>query len=366
MPKHRLQIDPDSSIPLAAQVSRQLAWLISSGVLLEGDELPPAASLADELGINPNTVRAAYRVLSEDRLVDLGRGRRARVLGFDRSLPRRVSSVPTNTLGVIIPSFVPFYAPLLDGIEHEAGLQPALVFVANAREDSETALQLLDRLVGRGVDGIVVAASLIDPAAPLPPEGQPPIVYIDAPDAIGPTILFDLGHAQYLATKHLTDHGHTNIGYITPPVGLANVAPKLRGHNQALRDADIEPASQQVIETPDFTTKAGQQAAEILLQRAQPPTAIAAAVDAQALGVYQAARNHRLRVGTDIAVIGNDGEAVSALVDPPLSTVTLPKEQAGRLAVRVINQLRHGEKPQGTTLGVELTIRDSCGCSPNA
>ena len=349
-------------MPLVAQLSRQLSWLISTGVLEEGEELPPAATLADEVGINLNTVRAAYRVLSDDGLVDLGRGRRARVLGFDRSLPRRISSVPTNSLGVIIPAFVPFYAPLLDGVEHEAGLQPALVFVANAREDSKTALHLLDRLVAKGVDGIVVTASLIDTATLLPPEGQPPIVYVDAPDAPGPTINFDLEHAQYLATKHLIDHGHTKIAYITPPVGLANVAPKLKGHNQALREANIERSSLQVIETPDFTTSSGQEAAENLLQRSDPPTAIAAAVDGQAVGVYKAARNHDIRVGTDIAVMGNDGNTVFALADPPLSTVTLPTEQAGRLAVQMITQLRNGQKPQGTTLAVELTVRESCGC----
>ncbi len=362
----RLQVDPHSSIPLTAQVSQQLAWLISTGVLTEAEELPPAATLAEELGINLNTVRAAYRVLYEDGLVELGRGRRAKVLGFDRSVPRRAPSFPTNSLGVIIPAFVPFYAPLLDGVEHEAGFQPALVFVANAREDSETALNLLDRLVARGVDGIIVAASLIDPATPLPPEGQPPIVYIDAPDAPGPAIQFDLKRAQYLATKHLVDHGHTNIGYITPPVDLANVAPKLEGHNEALKEANIEPSAELMIETPDFTTGSGHEAAEILLQRANPPTAIAAAVDSLAIGVYQASRNHRKLVGTDIAVMGNDGSPMSALIDPPLSTVTLPSERAGRLAVQMISQLRKGETPHTTTLAVDLTIRGSCGCSSRA
>ena len=129
------------------------------------------------------------------------------------------------------------------------------------------------------------------------------------------------------------------------------------------RSANIEPSSQQVIETSDFTTSAGQEAAEILLQGENPPTAIAAAADALALGVYQAARNHHKRVGTDLAVMGNDGDSVSALVDPPLSTVTLPARRAGRLAVQMISQLRDGETPQGTTLAVELTVRDSCGCS---
>lgn len=364
MARYRIQIDPEASTPLVAQVSRQLTWLIGTGVLEAGEALPPASELADDLGINLNTVRAAYRVLSEDGLVDMGRGKRTKVRGFDRSLVRRNSSVPTNSLGVIIPSFVPFYAPLLEGVEHAASIQPALVFVANAREDPDTAMHLLDRFVARGVDGIVVAASLLDPDALLPPKGKPPIVYIDAPNAPGPTIQFDLRHAQYLATKHLIDHGHTNIGFITPPIGLANVAPKLEGHNQALLEANIETASRSVVETPDFTISSGQQAAESLLERADPPSAIAAALDSQALGVYRAARNRGLRVGTDIAVIGNDGTDIAALMYPPMSTVTLPAERAGRLAVEMIAHLRDGGEPHGMTLEVELTIRESCGCPP--
>lgn len=359
----RIKVDPEAATPLATQLSQQLSWLIISGALNEGDELPPMQQLADELGINVHTVRAGYQRLAANQLVTLGRGRKARVLGFDRSRPQDLGGkLPSYSIGVIIPEFVSFYAPLLAAIEAEAATQLAMVFVANAREDQTTAMSYLDRLVAKGVDGIIVTAALVPPEATLPPPGQPPIVYVDAPGAPGPSIEFDLIGSQHLATGHLIEHGHQRIGYITPPVALPNVAPKLTGHNKALEAGGIEPDPQLVVETHDFEVNSGRQAAEQLLRLGNPPTAIAAASDALAVGTYQAARDHEARIPDDLAVIGNDNTDISALMDPALSTVSLPTEKAGTLAVQTINDIRSGHQPAHAILDVELVVRRSCGC----
>ena len=51
-----------------------------------------------------------------------------------------------------------------------------------------------------------------------------------------------------------------------------------------------------------------------------------------------------------------------ALMDRTLSTVSLPVEQAGRLAVQTIEEIRNGNAPTVTILDVALTLRRSCGC----
>jgi DNA-binding LacI/PurR family transcriptional regulator len=191
-------------LPLAGQVAQQLAWLIIGGALNEGDELPPAQQLADELGINLHTVRAGYQQLESKGLVSLSQGRRAKVLVYDRARQFDSSSpVPSYALGVIIPEFNQVYAPMLAGIESEAAKQPALVFVANAHENPDATLRIVDRLVARGVDGIIVAAALLDADARIPANPRPPIVFIDAPGSSGTSIEFDLETSQYLATNHL-------------------------------------------------------------------------------------------------------------------------------------------------------------------
>jgi hypothetical protein len=59
------------------ELGQQLTWLVVSGRLAEGDELPPVRHLAEQLGINLHTVRSAYRQLAADGLLSVAMGRRA-------------------------------------------------------------------------------------------------------------------------------------------------------------------------------------------------------------------------------------------------------------------------------------------------
>lgn len=362
----RLQVDVKASLPIASQIKEQLQWLIVNGNLGEGDQLPPAQVLADELGVNLHTVRAAYQQLEGLSLVSLGRGRRAKILAYDRSARLAASStIRSNTIGVIIPEFIRFYAPLLTAIESAATRLPALIFVANAHDNAAAAQTLVDRMIARGVDGIVIAAAvLLEPDAIMPRLDQTPTVFIDAPGAPGISIEFDLEKSQYLATSHLIEHGHRRIGFITPPHHLSNVAPKLAGHNRAFQEAGIEPEDELIVTADNFQIAAGQRGAAGLLEQADPPTAITATSDALAVGVYQAARTLGLQIPHDLAVTSNDDSELSTIVTPALTTVTLPLEQAGTLAVEAIHRIRDDgdAEPSQTTLDVELVIRQSCGC----
>lgn len=70
-----ITISIDSSIPLHDQIVSELRRLLATGGLRVGDELPPVRQLANDLGINLNTVARAYRVLTEAGLLASARGR---------------------------------------------------------------------------------------------------------------------------------------------------------------------------------------------------------------------------------------------------------------------------------------------------
>lgn len=57
------QIDFASRIPIYEQLVTNIIKLASAGVIKSGDKLPPVRILASQLGVNPNTVAKAYRVL---------------------------------------------------------------------------------------------------------------------------------------------------------------------------------------------------------------------------------------------------------------------------------------------------------------
>jgi GntR family transcriptional regulator len=68
-------VDPSSPVPLGEQLRRALRRALAEGELREGDPLPPVRQLANDLGVNLNTVARAYRELEREGLVSPARGR---------------------------------------------------------------------------------------------------------------------------------------------------------------------------------------------------------------------------------------------------------------------------------------------------
>ncbi len=364
-----IRVDRAAQIPLASQLGQQLTWLIVGGQVPEGDQLPPVRELAGQLGINLHTVRAAYQQLSNDGLLSIRRGRRAEVLKYDRTKAKASwVDVPSFSIGAIIPEFAPFYEPLLRGIEAAAAESPTMVFLCNAHDDPKAALTYLDRLISKQVDGIVVAAPLLEPDAALPPPGRPGLVFVDSPGSPGPSVEFDLEGSQFIATNHLLEHGHQRIGYITPPRHIPNVGPKYAGYQKALASAEMRLENELVIEVPNFQIRSGETAASRLLDLPNPPTAIAAASDDLALGAFHAITSRGLGIPDQVALVGNDDIEMAAIIRPALTTVALPVAEAGRRAVAMLEDIIAGVSPDPSrvVLDTELIIRETCGCEQPA
>src|SRR4029078_8935576 len=64
-PGGALDVERDSDVPISTQIYCQLAYQIDSGRLLPGSRLPPVRELGAALRVNPNTIRAVYRRLSD-------------------------------------------------------------------------------------------------------------------------------------------------------------------------------------------------------------------------------------------------------------------------------------------------------------
>src|SRR6059058_4703599 len=77
-------VDPTSRLPLQEQIAGCVRRAVADGVLAVGEQLPPAAELADALAVDRNTVLAAYRKLRDDGVLEFRRGRGARVASAAR------------------------------------------------------------------------------------------------------------------------------------------------------------------------------------------------------------------------------------------------------------------------------------------
>ena len=107
----------------------------------------------------------------------------------------------------------------------------------------------------------------------------------------------------------------------------------MQGWNQAFRQAGLPTGP---IRRSRFTREGGHEATAALLESDNPPDAIFAASDLEALGALRAIHERGLRIPEDIAVITFDGTVESLYAWPQLTTIK-----------------------QNTA---ELVTRQSCGC----
>ena len=69
-----ITVDADDRRPIYQQVMDEIKALIAGGALLEGAHLPPVRQLAADLGVNLNTIAAAYRELQNEGLISVKHG----------------------------------------------------------------------------------------------------------------------------------------------------------------------------------------------------------------------------------------------------------------------------------------------------
>lgn len=162
------------------------------------------------------------------------------------------------------------------------------------------------------------------------------------------------------ATRHLLSLGHRRIGVIAGPQSLLCSRARLDGYRAAMDEADV-PIDAELVRYGTFHVQEGTTEGRSLLRLSNPPTAIFAGNDLQALGVYQAAREARLHIPEDLSVVGFDDLPVAAWVGPPLTTVRQPLVQMAMAGARLALRLARGEQPSQTRveLATELVIRES-------
>jgi DNA-binding LacI/PurR family transcriptional regulator len=187
-----------------------------------------------------------------------------------------------------------------------------------------------------------------------------PVVLLDAFHPRLPCLRTDDVAGGMLATRHLIGLGHERIGFIgdRPDPGLGFVSSDRRrdGYRHALHEAGIPVRPELQREGPHDRLVAHRLTRE-LLSLPEPPTAIFAASDTQALGVLEAARFEGFTVPGDLSVVGFDDIEVAPYVG--LTTVHQPLEDGGRRAVQRLLAALHDEDdhPHEERLELELKVR---------
>ena len=160
------------------------------------------------------------------------------------------------------------------------------------------------------------------------------------------------------ATEHLLELGHRRIGTITGRPSVQCSQARLDGYRTALQRSGITP-DPTLIAVGDFHYESALAAASTMLELPERPTAIFAASDVQAMGVYEAARQHHLRLPDDLSVIGFDDVPMAAYASPPLTTMRQPLGEMASLAVRNLLTPGGAGVSERVELATSLVVRAS-------
>ncbi len=190
-----------------------------------------------------------------------------------------------------------------------------------------------------------------------------PLVALDPrgePDHHVPSVGATNWNGGLSATRHLLKLGHRRIAMVNGPATLMCCRARLDGYRAALDAAGV-PADPDLVRTAPLYVEGGRIQGTALLELPEPPTAVFAANDLQALGVYQAAHRAGLRVPQDLSVVGFDDLPLAQWADPPMTTVHQPLRKMGTAAAQMVMALASGTAPaeDRVELATRLEVRSS-------
>jgi len=169
-----------------------------------------------------------------------------------------------------------------------------------------------------------------------------PVVLIDEEAEGASTVASDNFAGGYLAAQHLLDQGRRSLSLVIGELGTNgsyNAVQRLKGFEKALTDNGLPFSRDDVVEVVDYSRKDGVTALTELVRRKRRIDAVfCAAGDVCATGVLAEARERRLEVPGELAVLGYDDNPLASISHPPLSTLRQPLEEIAAQAWRLATE----------------------------
>ncbi len=279
-------------------------------------------------------------------------------------IARSLRTARTHTVGIVIPDLTnPLVPRMVHGVADVLSPAGYDAWIVNTDNDPDRERSQVESLQAKQVDGLIVATARLDSQwfEELYDEGTH-IVFATRRSGSGriPSVTADNASGIALAVDHLVSLGHTRIAHVAGRPDLWSSRARLDGYRAALDAAGVD-ADRDLVVTGSFDYRSGFEAMRRWVEGGSPPTAVFAASDQMALGVYEALRQAGLRVPDDVSVVGFDDLQEAQWSSPPLTTVRQPLYEMGRTAVRTLHDLSSGVDGQTprVELATELVVRTS-------
>lgn len=335
--------------------------------------------IARELNVSKTTVSLVLNDRGDE--LKISKDTQKRIISYVREknyvpnqLARGLSRGKSETIGLIIPNISDtFYALIAGYVENKAMKLGYNVIFSSSYEDTERESYLINGMLNRQVDGLIIASSQKNGAdMKRLCSSKFPFVLIDRhyPDLNTDYVIVDNFGGTYHATKHLIKKGRKKIGFVTIASDLEAMKQRLEGYRNAM--VDFSDAQEIVLITLSHKNYADEMH-EVLKSKLSPDLGIDGLLFATHYLAREGIRTLKKmgkRIPEDIAVISFSDISGFDLVSPPITIVTQPIQQIGETAVEILliaieeaatNKKVKRKIVEQVILNTGLEIRQSCG-----
>jgi DNA-binding LacI/PurR family transcriptional regulator len=289
-------------------------------------------------------------------------------LGYRPSpLARALSTGRSATVAVVAPFFTrPSVVQRLRGMSDVLGHSDfdLVLFDVENPEQRDRHYELADRAdraAGMIVVSLAVPADRVAALAAAPV----PVVFVDRRVPGLSHVFLDDVTGGRKATEHLLGLGHRRIAFVgdryDDHFGFTSSTDRRAGYLKAMAGAGIEPPADYVRAAQHGRDQAIHMTRE-LLSLDEPPTAVFAASDHQALGVLEAARAAHVAVPEELSVIGYDDLEVAPYMG--LTTVRQPLYESGVSAAEILLVEMSGEERGGSSVELPVAVVERATTAP--
>ena len=307
-------------------------------------------ALNQKKGVNQKTADEIFRV--------------AREIGYlDTSTISKIRLVIYKKNGLVIDD-TPFFSLLISGIEQEcraSGFEMAMGNLDARQPDyAEQARQIINEA---GTAIILLGTELSPEDLKLYKTAQCPVLLLDywSFDMDFNGVIINNADSVRMAINYLYNRGHRKIGYLKGKFRILGFEQRQSGYHSALREHGSEYLPEFTVELNTTMNGAYKDMLEYLEQKPALPTAFFADNDVIALGAMKALQEKGYKIPEDVSVIGFDDLPFCEISSPRLTSLRVPKQEMGRLAVRKMLDMIKEEDNVRTKIQVctEFIERDS-------
>jgi LacI family transcriptional regulator len=327
---------------------------------------PTLVDVAREASVS---LKTASRVLNNEQNVSENKTLRVRkameFLGYrPNELARGLKAQRSAAIGMIVPNLSdPFTANAVHAAQEVARTNGYVLIIASSGGDVELERSEIISLVGRQIDGLIIAPadSRKRSFADSVPEGLPVVTFDQLVRGSGlDSVTVTNRKSAREATAHLVSHGFRNIAAIGARPYLYTCQERQGGYKAGMEDASLTERLCLVQHEDSLTPEWLE---EEVLGRNQADAIFSLNWVCTTL-TLRALRKLGKRPGVDIAMLSFDDFDMAEMMTPSLSAVVQPADSLGREAATLLfERLRGGRsKQRSVILPTNLVIRASCGC----